>query len=600
MPTVRDTSKLIGDQLLKKGLLTAEQLKTAIEKQRLTGRMMGELLVELGFATEEKIAEALSEQLGIPYVDVSTYQIDEKTLSLFPEELLREHCVIPLFKVDRTVSVAMADPMNIRVTDRLRFVSHCEIEPMFGTRGAIQKAMEKYYGSVSSMEAVMRDIKIQEAAGPAVKGMPAAAQVRPAGDGGAAAPRASAGGGLGSSSDQVTGLIAAAEKAPVVKLVDAIIKAAVDNRASDIHIEPEENATYIRYRIDGILYDVPPPPKNMEAAITSRIKIMGNMDIAERRLPQDGRIQMRLGDKGVDLRVSTFPTIHGENLSIRVLDKSAIELKLEDLGFEPDTLKRFKALLERPHGILLVTGPTGCGKTTTLYAALKTINAVEKNVITLEDPVEYRIPRIRQSQVDVKAGLTFSNGLRSILRQDPDIILIGEIRDLETSEIAIHAALTGHMVFSTLHTNDAPGALTRLIDMGVEPFLTASSVVGVLGQRLVRTLCSKCKEAYTAPPEALKDLGIPTGQKVPLYRTQGCDECKQTGYRGRTSVHELMETTDAIRDLLIRKSSSREIKDQAVKEGMTTLRKGGIAKALKGLTTVEEVLRVTEHDFEEV
>ena len=301
----------------------------------------------------------------------------------------------------------------------------------------------------------------------------------------------------------------------------------------------------------------------------------------------------------MDLRVSTFPTINGENISIRVLDKAAIQLKLEDLGFDPAILKKFEELLQRPHGILLVTGPTGCGKTTTLYAALKTINAVEKNVITLEDPVEYRIPRVRQSQVDVKSGLTFSNGLRSILRQDPDIILIGEIRDLETSEIAIHAALTGHMVFSTLHTNDAPGALTRLVDMGVEPFLTASSVVGVLGQRVVRTLCSKCKEPYAAPPEALKNLGIPAGQKVTLYRTKGCEECKQTGYRGRTSVHELMETTDAIRDLLIRKASSREVKDQAVKDGMTTLRKGGIAKALKGITSIEEVLRVTKHDFEE-
>ncbi|MBI3332490.1 MAG: type II/IV secretion system protein, partial [Candidatus Omnitrophica bacterium] len=369
--------------------------------------------------------------------------------------------------------------------------------------------------------------------------------------------------------------------------------------ASDIHIEPEEKGTFLRYRIDGVLYDGAPPPKQWEAAIISRIKIMAGMDIAERRLPQDGRIQVRYSDTEVDFRVSTFPTIYGENISIRVLDKSAILLKLEDLGFEPKVLARFKELLNIPHGILLVTGPTGCGKTTTLYSALRTINAVEKNVITLEDPVEYRIGRIRQAQVDAKAGLTFANGLRSILRQDPDIILIGEIRDLETSEIAIHAALTGHMVFSTLHTNDAPGALTRLVDMGVEPFLAASSVAAVLAQRLVRRLCPKCKEPYPATPEILKSLGVDSteGKKITLYRAKGCAECKETGYRGRTGTYELMETSDVIRDLLLKKSSSRALKEQAVAQGMMTLRRAGVIKVLAGVTTVEEVLRVTESEL---
>ncbi|MBI3615758.1 MAG: Flp pilus assembly complex ATPase component TadA [Candidatus Omnitrophica bacterium] len=595
----RDASKLIGEQLVKKGIVTPDQLKEATEKQRLNGRLLGEVLIEMGFATEQQVIEALADHLGIAFVDVSTYEVDKEVLSLFPEEILRKNQIIPLFKVDKTVTVAMTDPLNIRVIDRLRFLSHYEIDPLFGTKSAIERALDRYLGSAGSLEGVMRGIGLEGSGEAKVSPAPGGIKSVPASPRSLDRKRMQAAGTTGSASDQVTGLIAAAEKVPVVKIVDAIIKAAVDNRASDIHVEPEETSMYLRYRIDGILYDVSPPPKSMELAIISRIKIMANMDIAERRLPQDGRIQTQVGEKEVDLRVSTFPTIHGENVSIRVLDKSAITLTLEQLGFDLGTLSRFDTLLSRPHGIVLVTGPTGCGKTTTLYAALRTVNAVEKNVITLEDPVEYRIPRIRQSQVDVKAGLTFANGLRSILRQDPDIVLIGEIRDLETSEIAIHAALTGHMVFSTLHTNDAPGALTRLIDMGVEPFLTASSVVGVLAQRLVRTLCAKCKEPYEPTPEILKSLGISPGKKTILYRLKGCEECKKTGYRGRTGVYELMETTDVVRDLVLRKASSREIKEQAVKEGMTTLRKAGISKVLEGLTTVEEVLRVTEHDFEE-
>ena len=586
MPSLRDTTNRVGEVLLKKGLLTDAQLKEAIEKQRLNGRMLGDVLIELGFVTENQITETLSEQLGIPFIDVSTYQIDPKIFSLFPEELLREHLILPLFKVDKTVTVAMVDPLNIRVTDRMRFLTHCEIEPLFGAKSAIQRALDKNFGSAGSLEKVMRDIKLEDGARPPPAAR-SAATAKPSASGAAPA------------TDQVTSLIAAAENAPVVKIVDTIIKQAVENRASDIHIEPEESATFLRYRIDGVLYDMPPPPKNLEAAVISRIKIMGNMDIAERRLPQDGRIQVHYGEKEIDLRVSSFPTIHGENLSLRVLDKSAITLKLEDLGFEKTILSKFKELLNRPHGILLVTGPTGCGKTTSLYAALRTINAVEKNVITLEDPVEYRIPRIRQAQVDVRAGLTFANGLRSILRQDPDIILIGEIRDLETAEIAIHSALTGHMVFSTLHTNDAPGALNRLVDMGVEPFLAVSSVVGVLAQRLVRSLCMECKKPYKATPEILKSLGVDPKKEVTLYQTKGCEACKETGYRGRAGVFELMETSDKIRDLLLRKASSAELKEQAVRDGMITLRRDGVEKVLKGVTTVEEVLRVTEQDFQE-
>lgn len=591
MPSsLRDTTNRVGEALFKKGLLTEPQLKEAAEKQRLSGRMLGEVLIDLGYVTENQVTEALSEQLGIPFIDVSTYQIDPKIFALFPEEMLREHLILPLFKVDKTITVAMVDPLNIRVTDRLRFLTHCEIEPLFGAKSAVLRALDKNLGSAGSLEKVMRDIKLQD-------GAKAPALVRPMGGG--KSLTSVSGSGKPAAADQVTSLIAAAENAPVVKIVDTIIKQAVENRASDIHIEPEESSTYLRYRIDGVLYDVPPPPKNLEAAVISRIKIMGNMDIAERRLPQDGRIQVHYGEKEIDLRVSSFPTIYGENLSLRVLDKSAITLNLEDLGFDKEVLRKYKELLNRPHGILLVTGPTGCGKTTTLYASLRTINAVEKNVITLEDPVEYRIQRVRQAQVDVKAGLTFANGLRSILRQDPDIILIGEIRDLETAEIAIHSALTGHMVFSTLHTNDAPGALNRLADMGVEPFLAVSSVVGVLAQRLVRSLCAECKKPYKPTPEILKSLGVDPKKEVTLYQTKGCEACKQTGYRGRAALFELMETSDKIRDLLLKKASSAELKEQAIRDGMINLRRDGVEKVIKGVTTVEEVLRVTEQDFQE-
>ncbi len=593
MPVAKELSRLIGEQLVKKNVITAAQLKEAIEQQQLTGRLVGEVLVSMGHATEDQVTEALSEQVGIPFMDMSTFELDEQVLSRFPEELLREHTVLPLCNISNTVTAAMADPLNIRIIDRLRFISRCEIQPVFGTKTAIQQALDRYYGRKDSLERTIRDLGVQDIVAPQAGPRPArmerreaAERPRPAGDGGPA------------TEDQLTGLIAAAENAPVVKLVDAVIRQAVESRASDIHLNPEEDKTFLRFRIDGVLYDMPPPPKTLEAAIVSRIKIMANMDIAERRLPQDGRIQVQLGGREVDLRVATFPTIHGENVALRVLDKGTVALTLEDLGFDHVTLVRFEALLQRPHGILLVTGPTGCGKTTTLYGALRTVNAVEKNIITLEDPVEYRLPRIRQCQVDVKAGLTFANGLRSILRQDPDIILIGEIRDLETAEIAIHSALTGHLVFSTLHTNDAPGALTRLVDMQVEPFLVASSVIGVLAQRLVRTLCMACREPYAASPEVLESLGLSPSQPLRLYRTKGCEACRQTGYRGRSGVFELMPASEAIQALLLKKSASTEIREQAIREGMVTLRNAGVAKALAGITAVEEVLRVTEHDFE--
>jgi len=597
MTLARPVSKLIGEQLLHKELITSDQLRTAMDKQKLSGRPLGEILVADGILTEAQVVEALSEQLGVPFMDVESYEIEQSVLSIFPQRFLREHTALPLFRVNNTVTVAMADPLDVRTVDRLRFLVGCEVEPVFGTSMAITKMLDRHYGSTASLEEAIQETKaiVQEQplkpTAPATK--PHAREA--AGPPGTANVVAEA---MAATSERVEGLVAAAEKAPIIKLVDMILKQAVDNRASDIHFEPEDEHCYLRYRIDGILYDVPPPPKRLEAAIISRLKIMANLDIAERRLPQDGRFQLKLENREVDFRISTFPTIYGENVAIRVLDKRAVILTLDQLGFLPTVLTKFQALATRPNGIILVTGPTGCGKTTSLYGALRTIDAIQRNVITLEDPVEYRIARIRQSQIDTKAGLTFANGLRSIVRQDPDVIMIGEIRDLETAEIAIHAALTGHLVFSTLHTNDAPGAITRLVDMGVEPFLVASSVIGVLAQRLVRSLCDQCKERYTITPEVLTALQLKESPKgATPARTKGCEECKQTGYRGRTGVFELLEMTEAMRELTIHKASSAKLLSQAVRDGMVTLRQAGVTKVLEGITSLEEILRVTERDF---
>ncbi len=582
MPPVRHIVKLTGERLIEKKLITSEQLEKALRKQKTDSRPLGEILISEGILTENQLMEVLSEQLGIPFLSVEFYEVDKEALALFPKDFLCEHLAIPLFKVHNTVTVAMADPLDIRTVDRLRLLSKCEIQPVFATEIEITRALDRFFGAGDSLERAIQEaeagVKMALGAGPAVS------PVKPAWAG-EKSP----------SAEQVEGLAAAAEKAPIVRLVETILRQAVESRASDIHIEPDEEACRVRYRVDGILYDVSPPPKQLEPAIISRLKIMASLDIAERRLPQDGRMQVRFGDREVDFRISTFPTIYGENVAIRVLDKRAILLSLEDLGFMPDALHKFKKLITRPNGILLVTGPTGSGKTTTLYAALRLVDAAQQNVITLEDPVEYRIPRVRQSQIDVKAGLTFASGLRSIVRQDPDIIMIGEIRDRETAEIAIHAALTGHLVFSTLHTNDAAGAIARLIDMGVEPFLVASSLIGVLAQRLVRTLCPKCKKPENLPKEGLFSLGLKElPPKTAVFRAEGCDECKKSGYRGRTGIYELLEMSEPLRNLTVAKASSGDLQAQAVKEGMVILRQAGVAKVMEGITTIGEILRSTD------
>ncbi|RMD85832.1 MAG: type II/IV secretion system protein, partial [Calditrichaeota bacterium] len=385
-------------------------------------------------------------------------------------------------------------------------------------------------------------------------------------------------------------------EAPVVKLVNLIIAQAILDKASDIHIEPEEKSLRVRYRIDGILHEAFNPPKHLQAAIISRIKILSDLDIAESRVPQDGRFQVSLNGREVDLRVSTLPTVHGENVVLRILDKSSLMIDLEELGFSEDSLKQFKSLLASSYGIILVSGPTGSGKTTTLYSALQSINTPDKNIVTIEDPVEYRLKMIRQSQVNVKAGLTFASGLRAILRQDPDIVMVGEIRDSETAKIAVEAALTGHLVLSTIHTNDAPGGLTRLTEMGVEPFLTASATVGVVAQRLVRRICENCKEPYKPSPAILEELGISQEKERRFYRGVGCEECKNTGYKGRMGIYEIMSMDETLRELTLKQASSDQIKKVAIQHGMRTLRQDGLFKAIQGITTLEEVIRVTNVD----
>ncbi len=567
-------ARLLGERLVEKGLLTPAQLKQVLEKLKTDPRRIGEVLVAEGLVSEPQMMETLSEQLKITFVDVEYYKVDKAVMDLFPKKFLLENQAVPLFRMQNTVTVAMADPLNLKTIDRFRSFCKCDIQPLLASPSSIMKLLERFYGSVDSLEEVLQDAQKELADNPAKET-----------------------GKTSGEQEDAKGLAAVAERAPIIKLVETILKQAVAARASDIHLEPEEKSTRLRYRVDGVLYEVAAPPKTMEGAVISRLKIMSGLDIAERRLPQDGRFQLKLGEREVDFRISTFPTIYGENVAIRVLDKGAISFSLEQLGFSPELLERFKALIRRPHGIVLVTGPTGSGKTSTLYAGLRTLDSVKSNVITLEDPVEYRIPGIRQSQVDVKAGLSFASGLRSIVRQDPDVIMIGEIRDLETAEIAIHAALTGHLVFSTLHTNDAPGAITRLIDMGVEPFLVSSALVGVLAQRLVRVLCVQCKQPAPLSKEALASLGVEvTPQGSGIFQTKGCEECKQSGYRGRTGLFELLEMSDLLREKTIAKASSSDLRAQAVRDGMQALRQSGVAKALAGITTVEEILRVAEYE----
>lgn len=543
--------------LIKENFVTPQQVEQAREETKKTGLTLERALEKMGFLTEEDIARIKASALGLAYMDLSDYIIDPAVIKIVPEAISRKFKAVPLFQIGNSITIGMVNPQDILAIDYIRRVSKMDmVEPVLVSEKGIQRILESSYGSVSSIEAIVKDMETKKA-------------------------------------DDIIGKTSAqiAEDAPVIKLVNVMITQAFRDRVSDIHVEPEEEMVRVRSRIDGILHEVAILPKKLQTAVISRIKIMGKMDIAENRKPQDGRIRMRLENKDLDMRVSTFPTIHGENVVMRILDKSSVVFGLKELGLMDKDMEDFNKAIRRPNGIILVTGPTGSGKTSTLYAALTTISTIEKNIITIEDPVEYELPLIRQTQINVKAGITFAEGLRSILRQDPDIVMVGEIRDKETADVAIQAALTGHLVFSTLHTNDAPSSLTRLIDMGVEPFLISSSVIAIIAQRLVRLICTKCKKAYQPPPEVLQELGMEKGTE--FFRGQGCIKCRETGFMGRMGIFEILILNEEIRRMVDARITADDIKRKAKELGMRTLREDGLQKVRSGQTTPEEVLRVT-------
>ncbi len=554
-----------GEILIDSGLITPEQLSQALQEQQGNNQPIGSILVRLGYISQQDYLTTLSAQLDVPFILLSDYEIDPEVIDLIPAALAQKYHVVPLFRIKNALTVAMADPQDVGAIDEIRRYSQLEVEPVLAPESDIGQAIEQYYGVDVEMSHTLSEvIQSIEAESEAV-----------------VAP------------EPEKNLRELAEDAPVVRLVNMILTQAIKDRASDIHIEPEDDSIRVRYRVDGILREVFSPPKNLQAAVISRIKILAELDIAETRVPQDGRFRIQLGGKEIDVRVSSLPTAYGENIVMRILDKSNILLKLDDLGFAPDNLKIVRTMLSNSYGIILVTGPTGSGKTTSLYAFLNTINTVEKNIITLEDPIEYRLRMIRQAQVNPKAGMTFASGLRSILRQDPDVIMVGEIRDPETAQIAIESALTGHLVLSTLHTNDAAGAVTRLVEMGVEPFLLSSALIGIIAQRLVRRVCPKCREAYSPSVLELKRIGLnPKRQDLKFYRGKGCSFCRQSGFKGRIGIYEILKIDDKIRELILSGASSEEIRRAAIQRGMRTLKHDGLLKALQGVTTPEEVMRV--------
>ena len=567
--------KSIGEIFVSADLVTQEQLNEATEKQRQLGtsEKIGDVLVSMGMITERDKVRCLGMQWGVQYHDLSENPAESEAVKCISQDLARRYKVIPVIKRNGTLTLAMKNPLDVFAIDEVRLITGAEIEPVIATEEDIVTAIaQQYTGSSSETSEVVSELvdDIQTADISLTE--------------------------QETSDDEVSieELRELSEEAPVVRLTGLIITRGIQDKCSDIHIEPGRSALRVRYRIDGIMHDGLTVPKKVQASLVSRIKIMADMDIAEKRAPQDGRISATVGGKQYDFRVSTLPNINGEKVVLRVLDKSSIHIGLNKLGFLPETLELFQSVISRTYGIILVTGPTGSGKSTTLYSVLSQLNSGEKNILTIEDPVEYELPGVTQTQVNPRAGVTFASGLRTMMRQDPDIIMVGEIRDQETAMIAIEAALTGHLVLATLHTNDAPGSITRLLDMSIENFLIASAVAGVLAQRLLRLICPKCKESYAPPRDAVKRLGmnIEEGTEVTFFRGRGCDFCKGTGYKGRIGIYELMPITDKIRDLVLANSSSYAIKEAAVEAGMKTLRDDAMQKILLGLTTVEESLRV--------
>ncbi|HJS25891.1 MAG TPA: ATPase, T2SS/T4P/T4SS family [Actinomycetota bacterium] len=562
MMTTQRKPKQLGQILLEQGLITEEHLQYALEEHRNTPKSLGRVLIDLGYIRERDLVRALAEQVGLEFVDLTEYRVDAAATALLPEALCRRYRALPISEDDGKLLVAMSDPANVYALDDIRTITGREVRPVVATANDVEQAIAKFSGMGDQVEALAseaaealdEEVSLQEVA-------------------------------------------AAVEDAPIVKLVQAIMTQAAADRASDVHIEPTEKDVRVRFRVDGVLHEVMHSPKSLQAGLISRLKVMGDLNIAEKRVPQDGRVSLRVNNRSLDLRLATLPTVHGEKIVIRILDRSNALLQLSELGFLRDSFERYEQSFSKPYGAILVTGPTGSGKSTTLYATLSIVNQTDRHIVTVEDPVEYRLPGVNQIQVNPKAGLTFASALRSILRADPDIILIGEIRDRETAMIAVESALTGHLVMSSLHTNDAPSAIVRLIEMQVETFLVASAIDCVVAQRLARKLCENCRKAYVPEPRELLEAGYPESRFPDLgelFRPTGCGACSNTGYRGRIGLYEVMQMSEEIERLTVDRASSDTLKAVALEQGMKTLRDDGLEKAASGLTSIEEIARVVK------
>jgi type IV pilus assembly protein PilB len=594
----------IGDLLVKEKRISAEQLQQALTHQKDNGGKLGYNLVQLGFVKDEEITALLSKQYGVPSINLSQFEIDPAVIKLIPAETATKYQIVPLSRAGATLTIAMTDPTNVFAMDDIKFMTGYNVEPVVASEIAVGDAIQKYYKSPALKGPAKKEKKEKKEPLP---------QIIPSGP--SALEMASKGleelqATLDSDADEVEvleelqeisaeALARQGEDAPVVRLVNVVLMSAIQKGASDIHIEPYEKELRVRYRIDGILYNIMAPPMKYRDAIVSRVKIMSKLDIAEKRLPQDGRIKIRFNEGGIpkeiDFRVSVLPTLFGEKIVMRLLDKDKLMLDMTRLGFEPESLAKFETAILRPWGMVLVTGPTGSGKTNTLYSSIAKINTAETNIMTAEDPVEFNLVGVNQVQVKESIGLNFAAALRSFLRQDPNIILVGEIRDFETAEIAVKAALTGHLVLSTLHTNDAPSTINRLMNMGIEPFLVASSVHLICAQRLVRRVCSSCKQPHPMPPQSLLQAGFTAedANGVTPMKGKGCDRCNGTGYKGRVGLYEVMEVTEELRELILVGASGLELRRKAIEEGMITLRHSGLRKVKEGVTTIEEVVRET-------
>ncbi|NQT00282.1 MAG: Flp pilus assembly complex ATPase component TadA [Candidatus Omnitrophica bacterium] len=567
---LRKSHLKLGEILIKEGLITEEQLNKAIQLQKQEGKKIGETLVKLGLVNEKDIVVTLGKQLNIPYASLAKGLLEpdpnQGLAELVPESFARQYCIIPLSRNLDSLTVALADPLDVIMMDSLKKMTGCEINPIVSSATDILKAIDKFYGEQDLLKEAIdesyEEDSLTKEAEPVVEEEQLSLDV----------------------------LVAKAEEAPVVKLVDLVLRQAIKDRASDIHIEPFKERISIRYRIDGVLYEIPPPAHHLLLAIVSRIKILSKLDIAEKRLPQDGAFVVTIEKRSIDLRVSTIPTVNGEKVVLRILDKSRVPLDLSQLGFEPKDLEGYCRAIRNPWGLIFLTGPTGCGKTTTLYASLNEIKTPDKNLLSIEDPVEYRLEGINQVQVKPDIGLTFANGMRAFLRQDPNIIMVGEVRDLETAHICVRAALTGHLVLSTLHTNDAPTAISRLIDIGIASYLVVPSLTLVAAQRLVRKLCPECKEAYEVTPEILGKVKLNADL---IYRGRGCDYCNQTGYRGRIGVYEVLVVNERIKKAVAQGADYQQLRAVAVEAGMKTLYDNGLKKVEQGIISLEEALSAT-------